>query len=98
MWTRFSASYRYDSWWWWRVLTILNGVGTVPPLIVYLTEAGVPTALAISILLFLAASGLGYLIYVQGQSGMRVSGVRWDKLGRRSDRADTEGRGSSQLR
>ncbi|MBN1310372.1 MAG: hypothetical protein JXB30_03060 [Anaerolineae bacterium] len=77
---------RYDSDWWWRVLTILNGIGAVPPLIIFMIEVGVPTALAITILLLLAASGLVYLVFLQqqGQTGMRVSSARWEKLGQRS--------------
>ena len=85
--------FQYDGKWWWRVLTILNGLAAAPPLIIYMIEIGLPTALAISILLLLAASGLIYLISLQrkGQTGMRVSGVRWEKLGQQSPE-DPKGR------
>jgi hypothetical protein len=75
---------QYDNVWWWRLLGVLSWLGAVPPLIIYLIAAGLPTALAMAILLFLAASGLVYLISIQKKGQTRLQTVRWEKLGHRS--------------
>lgn len=81
---------RYDGGWWWRLLVVINWLAATPPIIVYLIEAGLPTALAMSILLFLAASGLIYLISMQQKGATRVKSVRWEKLGHRSPKQSDE--------
>lgn len=75
---------RYENAWWWRLLVVLNWLGAVPGLIIYLIEAGLPTALAMTVLLFLVASGLIYLISLQKKGATRIKAVRWEKLGHRS--------------
>lgn len=75
---------RYDNVWWWRLLVVLNWLAATPALVIYLIEAGLPTALAMTILLLLAASGLGYLIIQQKKGATRVRAVHWEKLGHHS--------------
>lgn len=82
---------QYENTWWWRLLVVLNWLGAVPGLIIYLIQAGLPTALAMAILLLLAASGLIYLISLQKKGVTRLKTVRWEKLGHRSPE-DPKGR------
>jgi hypothetical protein len=89
---------KYDRGWWWRLLTVLNWLGAAPALIIYLIEAGLPTALAMTILLFLAASGLIYLVSLQTKGAARVRPVRWEKLGHRSEQTESGDHGPNKLR
>ncbi|MBN1428933.1 MAG: hypothetical protein JXB07_11155 [Anaerolineae bacterium] len=89
---------RYENAWWWRLLTVLNWLGAVPGLIIYLIEAGLSTALAMAILLFMAAGGLVYLISLQKKGVTRVKTIRWEKLGHRSEQPASGDRNPDRLR